>query len=192
MLVIKIAEPLNAKLSGTPSLRNLKLSVFQHMRLFFLLSSAALRMFRLSSSLNMLSQSSNTITLSLSAILYNLQYKPIALIAPLTTSYFGCLPSAAIALIKSCLPSTFSTPCDLPTPGGPLTIMARTLPFLVALVISSNISKRSRSLSIVSSSVSLACTGFADPASSKHASCDTAILMLRSGKPLLSRASTVM
>ena len=64
MFVIKITEPAKLKVSGTPSLLNIWESVFQHILLVFLESSAALSMFKLKSSNKILSQSSNTKTLS--------------------------------------------------------------------------------------------------------------------------------
>merc|ERR1712185_731393 len=63
----------------------------------------------------MLSQSSNTITLSLAANLYSLQYKPMGDIAPLHTSYLGCVLPRVLTVPY--LSSTVSTPYDLPTPG---------------------------------------------------------------------------
>ena len=115
----------------------------------------------------------------------------MALIAPLTTSYLGAF-SPRVA-IRSCLPNTFSTPKLLPTPGGPDTIIALTSPFLDALVMSSNMSNRSRSRSITSSSVSSLWVVLTLLSTvSKLSSSGTMILMLRSGKPLTSLASTVM
>ena len=65
-MALKIAEPLNTNVSGTPSLRSLYESVFQHILRSFFESNAALRMFNDNSSCNTESQSSNTSTLSFS------------------------------------------------------------------------------------------------------------------------------
>ena len=73
-------------------------------------------------------------------------------IAPRTISNLGLLSD-----ILSKMPASFSfssTPNDLPTPGGPDTIIALTVPSIVASVIVSRISKRSLIRSIAFSSVS--------------------------------------
>src|SRR6056300_660454 len=111
-------------------------------------------MLRAMSSNSTESQSSNTTTLPLSENSYNLEYRPRADIAPLTTSYLGL--RLAKVLNISFLFNTPSTPNDLPTPGGPVTIIALTLPSLTACVMSFNILKRDLIRSTISSSLSWA------------------------------------
>src|SRR6056300_674907 len=190
MFVIKIAPALNSNDPGTPSARSLELSVFQWIIRLVELSNAALRMFNDRSSNSTESQSSNTTTLPLSAYSYNLQYSPMADIAPLTTSYLGFFwPSV---LNRSSFLSTLSTPNDLPTPGGPVTIIARTVPSLVAWVISSRMSNRLRRRSMICSSVSSAFFAALLGSISVNAFSSHLIRMFLVGKPAWYDPSTVM
>ena len=136
-----------------PSLRNATLSDFQLIVRFLPESSTAFNMFKHTSSNKILSQSSNTRMSPLAELLYSVWYNPIGVIDPLTTSVLGGRPASLVS--ASYMSIILSTPNDLPTPGGPLTIRPLTTPFATASVIWSRIAKRSLILVIACSSVSL-------------------------------------
>ena len=88
--------------------------------------------------------------------------------------------------------STASTPNDLPTPGGPDTIIPRTVPSIVASVISSRISNRSRISFIRSSSVCSFLSFSAFGTIGSYPSLPSLIRIFLSGYPATLDPSTVI
>ena len=143
-----------------PSRRRVLLSDNHEILRFLPESKAPFNKLRATSSNKILSQSSNTTTQLGSLYLYRVWYRPIGVALPLTTSARSRLP-AILSNIQA-LSISCSTPKLLPTPGGPLTIIARMSPLTVAFVISCKMSNRSRIRSIACSSVSAITAGLAN------------------------------